>query len=61
MITYKHDAFMLGTVVDVERGQFADAKLCVAVGYFLAKNSWCYTDQNVYKTASQIICDLVDL
>jgi len=27
VITYKHDAFMFGTaVVDVERGQFAEAK-----------------------------------
>ena len=63
VITYKHDAFMLGTaVVDVERGQFADAKPYVwQSDTSLAKNSWCYTDQNVYKTASQIICDLVDV
>ena len=63
VITYKHDAFMFGTaVVDVERGQFAEAK-----PYFwqtdtaVAKNSWCYTEGNVYKTPNQIICDLVDI
>lgn len=63
VITYKHDAFMFGTaVVDVERGQFAEAK-----PYFwqtdtaMAKNSWCYTKNNVYKTPNQIICDLVDI
>jgi len=63
VITYKHDAFVFGTaVVDVERGQFADAK-----PYFwqtdtaVAKNSWCYTKDNVYKASEQIICDLVDI
>lgn len=63
VITYKHDAFMFGTaVVDVERGQFADAK-----PYFwqtdtaVAKNSWCYTENSIYKTSNQIICDLVDI
>ncbi len=63
VINYKHDAFMFGTaVVDIERGQFAEAK-----PYFwqtdtaIAKNSWCYTEYNSYKTAYQIICDLVDI
>lgn len=63
VINYKHDAFMFGTaVLDVERGQFADAK-----PYFwqtdtaIAKNSWCYTENNSYKTTKQIICDLVDI
>lgn len=62
-INYKHDAFMFGSaVVDIERGQFADQK-----PYFwqtdtaVAKNSWCYTDNNTYKTANEIICDLVDI
>lgn len=62
-INYKHDAFMFGSaVVDIERGQFADMK-----PYFwqtdtaVAKNSWCYTENNEYKTANQIICDLVDI
>lgn len=63
VINYKHDAYMFGTaVVDIERGQFAEAK-----PYFwqadtaIAKNSWCYTENNSYKTAYQIICDLVDI
>ncbi|MDF2790365.1 MAG: alpha-L-fucosidase [Neobacillus sp.] len=62
-INYKHDAFMFGTaVVDIERGQFADQK-----PYFwqtdttVAKNSWCYTKNNSYKAAKDIICDLVDI
>lgn len=62
-INYKHDAFMFGTaIVDIERGQFADQK-----PYFwqtdtsVAKNSWCYTENNDYKEAKEIIADLVDV
>ena len=62
-INYKHDAFMFGSaVVDIERGQFSEQK-----PYFwqtdtsVAKNSWCYTENNDYKSANEIICDLVDI
>ena len=62
-INYKHDAFMFGSaVVDIERGQFAEQK-----PYFwqtdtsVSKNSWCYTEDNIYKTAEEIICDFVDI
>ncbi len=62
-ISYKHDAFMFGSaVVDIERGQFAEAK-----PYFwqtdtaVAINSWCYTENNNYKKAKDIICDMVDI
>jgi len=62
-ITYKHDAFQFGCgVVDVERGQFAKSQ-----PYFwqtdtaLAKNSWCYTEDNEYKTAGDILRDLCDI
>lgn len=63
VINYKHDAYLFGTAVpDVERGQFADVK-----PYFwqtdtaIALNSWCYTENNVYRPATDIICDLVDI
>lgn len=63
VINYKHDAFMFGTaVVDIERGMFADIK-----PYFwqtdtaVALNSWCYTENNRYRTAASILCDLVDI
>lgn len=62
-INYKHDAFLFGTAVpDVERGQFADVK-----PYFwqtdtaIALNSWCYTENNQFRPAEDIICDLVDI
>lgn len=62
-INYKHDAFLFGTAVpDVERGQFADVK-----PYFwqtdtaTALNSWGYTENNKYKEAADILCDLVDV
>lgn len=62
-INYKHDAFLFGTAVpDVERGQFAEMK-----PYFwqtdtaVALNSWCYTENNQFRPAGDIICDLVDI
>lgn len=63
VINYKHDAFAFGTAVpDIERGQFADAKPYVwQSDTAVAKNSWCYTEGNDYKTSTQIICDLVDI
>lgn len=63
VINYKHDAFQFGTaVVDVERGQFADTKPYVwQTDTSVAKNSWCYTNGNNYKTATQIIRSMVDI
>jgi len=62
-INYKHEAFMFGCAVpDVERGQFAEVK-----PYFwqtdtaIARNSWCYTEGNEYKSAKGLLCDLVDI
>lgn len=63
VINYKHDALAFGTgVVDIERGQFADAKPYIwQTDAAVAKNSWCYTEGNDYKKPEQIICDLVDI
>ena len=63
VINYKHDAFSFGTaVIDVERGQFADAKPYVwQTDTSVANNSWCYTAGNEYKTPHQIVRDLVDI
>ena len=62
-IDYKHDAFLFGTAVpDIERGQMADIK-----PYFwqtdtaIALNSWCYTENNDFRPAEDILCDLVDI
>ncbi len=62
-INYKHDAFLFGTAVpDIERGQMADVK-----PYFwqtdtaIALNSWCYTENNDFRDATGIICDLADI
>lgn len=62
-INYKHDAFLFGCAVpDVERGQFADVK-----PYFwqtdtaIALNSWCYTQNNLFRPYQEILCDLVDI
>lgn len=63
VINYKQDAFMFGSAVpDVERGQFAEVK-----PYFwqtdtsIALNSWGYTENNRYRPAEDILCDLVDI
>lgn len=46
----------------IERGQFADAKPFIwQTDTAVAKNSWCYTENNQYKKASEIVCDLVDI
>lgn len=63
VINYKHDAYRFGCAVpDVERGQFADMK-----PYFwqtdtaIALNSWCYTENNQFRSCEELICDLVDI
>ncbi len=63
VINYKHDAFMFGcAVVDIERGQFAGQKPYYwQTDTAVATNSWCYTENNQYKKAGEIICDLVDI
>ena len=57
VINYKHDAFQFGcAVVDIERGQFAEAKPYYwQTDTAVARNSWCYTEKNDYKTANEIV------
>ena len=63
VICYKHDAFMFGTaLVDIERGQFAQIQpFYWQTDTAIAKNSWCYTENNDFKKAKDILCDLVDI
>jgi alpha-L-fucosidase len=62
-INYKHDAFVFGSaVLDIERGQFAGLMpFFWQTDTAVARNSWCYTDNNNYKTAAELIRDLVDI
>ena len=63
VINYKFDAFGYHTAVpDIERGQLA----AISPDYWqcdtsVAKNSWCYTEGNEYKTPRDILCDLCDV
>jgi len=63
VINYKHEAFPYGTaVLDLERSKYDIAQpdfwqSCTSI----AKNSWCYTKGNIYKTSEEIICELVDI
>ena len=63
VICYKHDAFQFGTaVVDIERGQFAECKpFHWQTDEAVALNSWCYTPDNRYRPAAEILQDLVDI
>ena len=62
-INYKHNAFAPGSATfDVERGALKDIspvlwQTCTAI----AKNSWGYTQNNDFKSAGHIICDLIDI
>lgn len=62
-ICYKHDAMAFGSaIVDVERGKFAEAKpYHWQTDTAIARNSWCYTDSLIYKSAEEIICYLADV
>jgi alpha-L-fucosidase len=62
-INYKHQAFAEGTAVfDIERGQTTDI-----LPYFwqndtsISKNSWGYVQSQDYKSAEDLIGDLVDI
>jgi alpha-L-fucosidase len=63
VITYKHEAFAPGVgIFDVERGALTEAspvpwQTDTAIG----KQSWGYRADNEYKSARQVICDLVDV
>ena len=62
-INYKHRAFPEGTAVyDVERGQLGDLRAEFwQTDTAVAKNSWCYTKDQEYKTTNDLIGDLVDI
>ncbi|MCL2372565.1 MAG: alpha-L-fucosidase [Defluviitaleaceae bacterium] len=62
-ICYKHDAFPLGTAtVDIERGKFAEMQpFRWQTDTPIARNSWCWTENNSFKPAKELICELVDI
>ena len=62
LLINKMGAFMYGTAVrDTERGQFDLPQPDPwQTDTAIAKNSWCYTTDNVYKSSASILADLVD-
>ncbi|GCE09581.1 alpha-L-fucosidase [Dictyobacter aurantiacus] len=62
-INYKHDAFPAGSAVfDIERGQLTDIRYPFwQTDTAVAKNSWGYTENQEYKTATELVGDLVDI
>lgn len=63
IICYKHDAMMFGSgIVDVERGGFAQAKPYPwQTDTSVARNSWCHTQEMVYKSSREILWTLIDV
>ncbi|MFH1513266.1 MAG: alpha-L-fucosidase [Bacillota bacterium] len=62
-ICYKHDAFAFGTAtVDIERGKFAQAQpFRWQTDTAVARNSWCWTENNTFKSPGGIVRDLADI
>ncbi len=62
-INYKFDAFALRSAVfDIERGQQSGiSPLLWQNDTAIAKNSWGYTDNNVFKNPWDLVADLVDI
>lgn len=62
-IFYKHDSYRFGSATpDVERGQFAEWKpFAWQTDTSVALNSWCYTEENEYRKANELVQDLVDI
>ncbi len=62
-INYKYNAYPLGTATyDIERGQLSGINPRVwQTDTSIAKNSWGYTENNDFKKAEEIVCDLVDI
>lgn len=62
-INYKHEAFALGVgTFDVERGALTGiSPVPWQTDTAIGKLSWGYRKDNEYKTARQIICDLIDI
>ena len=62
-ICYKHDAFPFGTAtVDIERGKFAEVQpFHWQTDTSIARNSWCWTEDNTFKTSESLVRELVDV
>jgi alpha-L-fucosidase len=62
-INSKDDSFPHGTAVfDIERGKLKDIQpMFWQADTSLANNSWCYTENQDYKSATDILHDLIDI
>jgi alpha-L-fucosidase len=62
-INYKYNAYAYGSAVfDVERGQLAEIRPQLwQTDTAIGKNSWGYTENNVFKDPVDLVCDLIDI
>ena len=63
IVNYKFDALIYGSgAIDMERGQCSTIKPDFwQTDTCTARNSWSYTENNVFKSANEILCDIVDI
>ncbi|HEX3777158.1 MAG TPA: alpha-L-fucosidase [Polyangiaceae bacterium] len=63
VINYKLEGFAKGAAVfGVERGQLAGIQAEPwQTDTSISKSSWCYVEDQEYKTARELICDLIDI
>ena len=62
-INYKYEAFAYSTaVLDIERGQLSGIRPRLwQTDTSVAKNSWGYTENNVFKNPADLVCDIIDI
>ena len=62
-INYKYRAYAYGSAIfDVERGQLEGIRpLLWQTDTAVARNSWCYTDNNEFKAPTDLVRDLIDI
>jgi alpha-L-fucosidase len=62
-INYKFNAYAYSTaILDIERGQLSNIQPRFwQTDTAVAKNSWCFTENNDFKNPVDIICDLIDI
>lgn len=62
-INYKYEAFAYSTaVLDIERGQLSGIRPRMwQTDTSVAKNSWGYTENNLFKNPVDLVCDIIDI
>lgn len=62
-INYKYEAFAYSTaILDIERGQLSGIRPRLwQTDTSVAQNSWGYTENNLFKSPIDLVCDIIDI